>query len=60
MIDKFISNTDDIVFTGVVTGIPEGMEDDVIVARPYIKYTESGDVFYGAAKESTLNAVILK
>ncbi len=60
VIDKFISNTDDIVFTGVVTGIPEGMEDDVIVARPYIKYTESGDVFYGAAKESTLNAVILK
>lgn len=61
VIDKWLTNDGStIVFSGVVTGIPEGMGNDVIVARPYIKYTESGDVFYGAAKESTLNAVILK
>lgn len=58
VIDKWLTNDGStIVFSGVVMGIPEGMENDVIVARPYIKYTQSGDVFYGTAKESALSAV---
>ncbi len=57
VIDKWLTNDGStIVFSGVVTNIPKGMEDDIIVARPYIKYTES-DVFYGTAKESALSAV---
>ena len=60
-IDKWLRNDgSNIIFSGVVTGIPVGMENDVIVARPYIKYVDGGEIFYGAAKESTLAAVMGK
>lgn len=37
------------VFTGVMTGVPAGKEDWVLVGRPYIKITENGveNIYYG-------------
>lgn len=37
------------VFTGVMTGVPAGKEDWVLVGRPYIKITENGEenIYYG-------------
>ena len=60
-IDKIFHNDVEngkFIFTGVIKGIPEGMEDDVIVARPYIKYLDSGVVFYGNVMTSTLAEVM--
>ena len=56
-IDKFISNTDDIVYTGIVTGIPQEHTGDILVARPYIKYNGSDTVYYGNAREASVDQV---
>ena len=56
-VDKFISNTDDIVYSGVVTGIPKDKTDDVLVARPYIKYSGNNAVYYGDAREASVDEV---
>ena len=57
LVDKFISNTDDIVYSGIVTGIPAGHTDDILVARPYIKYSGNDTVYYGTAREASLDQV---
>lgn len=50
--------TDDdgtVAFSGYLYGIPAGYEDDVLVARPYLK---SGDtVFYGDAMEGAVSTL---
>ena len=58
VIDKWLINDGSaIVFSGVVTKIPKGMENDIIVARPYIKYVNEA-VFYGDVITSTLADVM--
>ena len=57
LVDKFISNTDDIVYSGIVTGIPKEHTGDILVARPYIKYSGSDTVYYGTAREASLDQV---
>lgn len=56
-VDKFISNTDDIVYTGIVTGIPQEHTGDILVARPYIKYNGNNTVYYGNAREASVDQV---
>lgn len=57
LVDKFISNTDDIVYSGIVTGIPKEHTDDILVARPYIKYNGNNTVYYGTAREASVDQV---
>ena len=42
-------------FTAVVTNIPDTMYDDVIVARPYIRFGDR--YFYGEAREASLTMI---
>ncbi len=46
----------DIFFTGVLYGIPEGNEDEIFVARPYIKV--DGVYYYGDCIERSYNQVV--
>ncbi len=57
LVDKFISNTDDIVYSGIVTGIPKEHTGDILVARPYIRYGGNDTVYYGTAREASLDQV---
>ena len=54
-VDKqYALNDDSVTFAGVATGIPAGAEDEVMVARSYLKYGES--TFYGESVKASVNS----
>ena len=54
--DKQSAVDDDgnVTFTGVITGIPEGHEDEVMAARPYL--VVGTHTFYGGVAKATVNS----
>lgn len=54
---KFRADSDNgaILFSGVLTNIKDTQYDDVLVARPYITYTD-GTTVYGAIAEASVNS----